>query len=104
METNKSNNQFTKEEINKSIVARFENQVTKFPNNSAIITKTRTLSYQELNNEANIVANQILKFDKEGISQRVYLLFEHDFQMIVAILAVLKSGNAYVPLLIPRTR
>lgn len=92
------NNQFSKEEINQSIIARFEKQVMKFPSNKAIITKNRSLSYQELNNEANIIANQILKCDKEGHSQRVYLLFEHDFQMIVAIMAVLKSGNTYVPL------
>ncbi|HAT73593.1 MAG: Amino acid adenylation [Candidatus Moranbacteria bacterium GW2011_GWF2_36_839] len=94
----KNNNPFSKEEVNKSIVARFEKQANRFPNNSAVITKIRTLSYQELNNEANIIANQILKYDKKGISQRIYLLFEHDFQMIVAIMAVLKSGNAYVPL------
>ncbi|MFA6252873.1 MAG: amino acid adenylation domain-containing protein [Patescibacteria group bacterium] len=98
MKINKNNNQFPKEEINQSIVTRFENQVADFSIKNAIVTKTRVLSYQELNNKANIVANQILKYNKEGISQRVYLLFEHDFQMIIAIIAVLKSGNAYVPL------
>lgn len=91
-------NIFSREEINHSIVDRFEKQVEKFTDNNSIITDTCTFSYGELNSQANIVANEILKHNEDGVSRRVYLLFEHDFQMIVGIIAVLKSGNAYVPL------
>jgi non-ribosomal peptide synthetase component F len=98
MKTTKDITKFHKYEINQSMVARFEKQVSLFSNNMAVITKTGALSYIELNNRANIFANEILKCCKNEFSRKVYMLFEHDFQMIIGIIAILKSGNTYIPL------
>jgi len=44
--------EFKKEEIEQSIPARFEEQVRKYPERTAVKTQTRRWSYDELNQAA----------------------------------------------------
>lgn len=93
------------EEIEQSIPERFEQQVRKHPDHIAVKTDGYELDYEALNQAANRVAWAILS--RRGIGEgRVVLLLGNDAPMIAAILGVLKSGKAYVPLdpSLPRAR
>ncbi len=96
---------FTRNEIEQSVVARFEEQVNKYSDKIAVKTTKRTMTYGELNRAANRVARMILTRCGEP-SERIVLLFEHNTSMIVGMLAALKAGMTYVPLdpLYPKER
>nr|WP_315248558.1 non-ribosomal peptide synthetase [uncultured Flavobacterium sp.] len=85
-------------DIKKTIVSNFERQVLKTPNSVAIKTISETTTYTELNNKANSAAKKMISFEKSSTKGHISLLFGHEIDMVVGILAVLKSGNAYVPL------
>lgn len=89
--------EFKKDDIEQSISARFEKLVNVHPNQVAVKTRNYRWTYAELNRAANQIAQTILR-SCDGGEARIALLFEHDAPMIAAILGVLKSGNAYVPL------
>jgi non-ribosomal peptide synthetase component F len=63
----------------------------------AVKAKDRSLTYHELNQAANRVAQAILRLRGER-PEPVAILLEHGVPMIVAILGVLKAGKFYVPL------
>lgn len=75
----------------------FENQVTKTPDAVAVVFEDRHLTYKELNNKADRLANylQQLGVDKDSL---VGICLERSLLMTIALLAVLKAGGAYVPL------
>ncbi len=82
----------------KTIHKLFEEQTLKTPNNVAIVYDGIRLTYQELNRRANQLAHYIK--DKYSIHPEnlVALYLEKNEHIIIAILAVLKSGGAYVPM------
>ena len=87
--------EFSTEDVETSIPARFEKIVRMYPDRLAVKDKGRSLTYDELNKAANRIAHSIL--EKRGhVSEPVVLLFEHGIQVIVAILGVLKAGKFYV--------
>ncbi|KAG0329999.1 hypothetical protein BG004_002207, partial [Podila humilis] len=75
----------------------FEDQVEKAPDAIAIIHNNKKLTYLELNSLANCLAREI---SKAGVApgDRVALFFERSIELVVAELAVLKAGAAYVPI------
>ncbi|MBK7992411.1 MAG: AMP-binding protein [Blastocatellia bacterium] len=75
----------------------FEHQVTKSPSSTAIIFEDKELSYKELNEKANQLAHFLRKLGVTADS-RVGLLIERSSEMMIALLAILKAGAAYVPL------
>ena len=89
--------EFTKTAIEQSVCARFEQQARSFPSKLAVKSQAHRWSYAELNRQANRIAHTLLRHCGHG-GQRVALLFDHGAPMIAAILGVLKSANAYVPL------
>jgi amino acid adenylation domain-containing protein len=74
----------------------FENRVERAPEATAVILGGDHLTYGELNERANRVAHALLA---RGVKpdQLVGISVERSFDMIVAALAVLKAGAAYVP-------
>ncbi len=80
-----------------SIVARFEEQVSKYSNQIAVKTANQVLSYNELNNLSNQIGRKIIEERGEAL-EGVALLFEHDAEMIAGIIGTLKSGKYYIPL------
>jgi len=55
---------FAREDLNQSIVSRFESQVEKYGNKTAVRSNGRILTYDSLNQSANRLANLILeKYD-----------------------------------------
>ena len=86
-----------KSDLERSIPDHFEEIVSRFSDKLAVKTKSRTLTYEELNRAANRVAHAILAQQGLG-SEPVALLFEHGALILVAILGTLKAGKIYVPL------
>jgi amino acid adenylation domain-containing protein/FkbH-like protein len=83
----------------------FEEQVRKTPDAPALVSGTSRLSYRELNERANRIANRLIKLGT-GPEILVGVFVERTSHLLPAILGVLKSGSAYVPLdpMYPRER
>lgn len=75
----------------------FEQNVNKYPLNTAVIFDDAEMSYQQLNQQANQLAHYLIS---QGITVgcKVGICIERSANMMVAVFAVLKSGAAYVPL------
>ncbi|RYZ56046.1 MAG: hypothetical protein EOP07_13085 [Proteobacteria bacterium] len=74
-----------------------ERQAQKTPGNSALIFGDRAMTYAELNARSNQMARLLLargvkKSDFVGVG------LERSFDLVIAILAIMKAGAAYVPL------
>lgn len=82
--------------VHKTLVESIEKQVEEHRESIAVKTQDRLVTYGELNDSANNIANIILEKSKRD--DRVILLFEHGADMIIGILGVLKAGRIYVPL------
>ncbi|MEH2381706.1 MAG: amino acid adenylation domain-containing protein [Nostoc sp.] len=81
----------------KCIHSLFEAQVERTPEAVAVVFEDRQLTYRELNNRANQLA-QYLKTLGVETETLVGICVERSLEMVVGILAVLKAGGAYVPL------
>ncbi|WP_460141185.1 non-ribosomal peptide synthetase [Pseudomonas sp. S2_E01] len=67
------------------------------PDALAVTFGTLTLSYAELDTQANRLAHKLIELGV-GPEVRVGVAMQRSEQLLVALLAVLKSGGAYVPL------
>uniref|UniRef100_UPI00321A914C non-ribosomal peptide synthetase n=1 Tax=Chryseobacterium sp. TaxID=1871047 RepID=UPI00321A914C len=76
----------------------FEDQVVKTPNATALVYQNIRLSYQELNERANRLANYLIETYKVQPDDLIPMCLERSENMLIAILGVLKSGAAYVPM------
>ncbi|WP_226664755.1 non-ribosomal peptide synthetase, partial [Microbulbifer aggregans] len=79
----------------------FESQVEKTPNNTALIFKKDTMTYKELNSQANRLARHLVSSCSEGSSKSckaIGIYLDRSFEMVVSVLAVLKAGFCYVPI------
>ena len=81
----------------KTISQLFEEQVEKTPNNVAVVFGDQQLTYRELNERANSLANY-LRNNKISSNNIVGIMVNRSLEMLVAILAVLKSGACYIPI------
>ena len=88
---------FSREDIEQSIPARFERVVERCARQPAIRQRDRTINYQELNNEANRLANAICARLSET-QKFVALLLDPGISAAIAMLGILKAGKCYVPL------
>ncbi len=84
-------------QIEQSISERFEYIVWNFPGHEAVRFKGKSISYAELNEQANRLSHAIIsKIDDDPAQIAIFL--EQGILQIVTLLAVLKAGKAYVPL------
>ncbi len=82
----------------KTIHEFFEKQALETPNNIAVMFEDVKLTYRELNYKANQLAHYLLSSYKIKPDDLVAICLDRSEQMVVAILGVLKSGGAYVPI------
>ncbi|MFI5511734.1 amino acid adenylation domain-containing protein, partial [Mycobacterium sp. NPDC051804] len=80
-----------------SIPGLFAAQVARVPEEIAVSCGDRSLTYRELDEASNRVAHTLTGHGV-GPGQRVALLASRSVEAIVAVLGVLKSGAAYVPI------
>ncbi len=74
----------------------FEQQAARIPHAPAVITAGAELTYGELNQRANRLARHLITLGA-GPERLVAIAMPRSADVIVAMLAVLKSGAAYVP-------
>ena len=88
-----------------SIPALFAAQVARVPDAVALSCGEQSWTYRELDEDANRLAHLLVN---QGVNpgQYVALLFSRSAEAIVAILAVLKAGAAYLPIdpVVPEAR
>ena len=81
----------------KTVAQLFEEQAKRTPENVAIVFEDKRLTYNELNERANVLARKL-----RGLGVKpddfVALLAERSIEMIVGIYATIKAGGAYVPI------
>jgi len=81
----------------KTIGQLFGEQAGRTPDSVALIAGDRSFSYRELEAKANQLANY-LQACGVGPETLVGVSMERSHQMLIALLATLKSGGAYVPI------
>ena len=76
--------------------ALFEAQVERSPEATALVFEESTLTYAQLNAQANRLAHFLIG---EGIGPEnlVALALPRSIEMIVGLLGILKAGAAYCP-------
>jgi amino acid adenylation domain-containing protein len=79
------------------IHALFEAQAARTPDAVAVVLDDDSLTYRELNERANRLAHHLAHLGA-GPEARVGICLERSLEMVVAMLAVLKAGAAYLPL------
>ncbi|OCB37134.1 non-ribosomal peptide synthetase [Mycobacterium malmoense] len=80
-----------------SIPALFAKQVARVPDAVALTFEGRSLTYRELDEAANRLAHLLAEHGARP-GESVALLFSRSAEAIVSILAVLKTGAAYLPI------
>ncbi len=76
---------------------RFARQAMAAPQNAAVRFKNMDLSYAELDRRSEQVALQLLHKGLQA-EDRVGICLEPSFEMVVAMLAAVKAGGAFLPL------
>lgn len=74
-----------------------EQQVSKTPDIIALIDGNNNYTFDDVNNKANQLANELRK-NGAKLGSYVAMATERNAAMIIAMLAVLKTGAAYVPI------
>ena len=84
----------------KPIHHHFEQQVKNHPYRLAIQDSQQSLNYQQLNQQANQLAHHIASLisASEITTPYIAIMVDRSNQSIIALLAILKSGCAYVPI------
>lgn len=90
----------TKQEFlkDKTIIDLFENQVEKTPKNIAILFGEKEITYQELNEKSNQLANYLRQNFEIKSKDLVGVKLDRSEDLLIAIIAVLKAGATYVPI------
>src|SRR5262249_31273566 len=77
--------------------ATFEERVKASPNAPALSYDGKVLTYEEANRRANQIAHYLIR---QGIGPDILVAvcLDRSFDLILAILGVLKAGGAYLPI------
>ncbi|MET8658442.1 amino acid adenylation domain-containing protein [Streptomyces griseus] len=79
-----------------TLPALFEEQAARTPDRVAVIHDGDPLTYRELNTRANRLAHRLIGLGA-GPEQLVALALPRSAELVVAVLAVLKTGAGYLP-------
>ncbi|MEO7768617.1 MAG: condensation domain-containing protein, partial [Ferruginibacter sp.] len=90
------NDTFSAYPNDKSIVDLFEEQVTKTPAGIAVAFENAALTYRQLNERSNQLANYL---KSEGVKEEslVPICIERGLDMLIGLLGILKCGAAFIP-------
>jgi amino acid adenylation domain-containing protein len=89
--------EFRREETELSLPHHFERRVVQYPDGLAVRTRTREISYAELNKTSNRVARAIAH--RCGVANEpIAMVLEHGASSVIGFLAILKAGKICVPL------
>jgi len=90
----------------KTVVDAFEFHAANTPDSVAVVYQDEQLTYKELNEHSNRLANYLKDTYTLGTDDRVGVLLEPSLWNIISFLGILKTGAAYVPIdmSLPTTR
>ena len=91
------NNTLVKYNKKENVIEQFYKQVKKHPKKIAIICNNETITYEELNKKSNILANYLLE-KTNNKKQIIGIMLNRTIEMAVGLLAILKTGSAYLPI------
>ncbi len=93
-EFNNTKSDYTKD---KTIHELFEEQAQKNSANVAVVYDGKSITYKELNEKANQLASSLRE---RGVKPDTFvgIMVERSIEMMLGILAILKSGGAYLPI------
>jgi len=82
--------------IKNTVTNLFSEQVKKSPDGIAIIFENKKITYKELDEKSNQLANLLVA---NGVTNQslIPLCLQRSVDMVIGILGILKSGAAYVP-------
>ena len=83
--------------LGETVISLFRRQVGLTPDSTAVCAGEEVLSYRELDERSDQLARLVIERGI-GIGDLVGLYIDRSIEMVLAILAVLKAGAAYVPL------
>jgi amino acid adenylation domain-containing protein len=83
----------------KTVHQLFEEQVLRTPEHTAVVFENKRLTYRELNEESNRLAHYLLNEYHIQADDMVALCLNSNEKMLIAIMAVLKTGGAYTPIM-----
>lgn len=81
----------------KTMVDIFEEQVVRTPDALALRQHDKTMTYRELNEKANQLANYLVE-NGAKLADNIGLITGRNFNMIIGMFGILKAGGAYVPI------
>ena len=89
----------TQKEIlnNKPIHKLISDVANKNPNDIALIFEDKKMSYAELEEKSNRLANYLIKKNVK-VDSLVGILIDRSFEMLIGLLGILKAGGAYLPI------
>jgi amino acid adenylation domain-containing protein len=80
-----------------SLVELVEHQARERPDATALTFRNHSLTYRQLNARANQLAHHLCALGI-GVESKVIICMERKLEPLVAMLAVLKTGGAFVPI------
>ncbi|MGH3815010.1 MAG: amino acid adenylation domain-containing protein, partial [Pseudonocardiaceae bacterium] len=80
-----------------TVPSLFAAQTRRTPSATAVVCGDLSLSYQELDEQANRVAGQLIELGVQP-EDRVGVLMDRSVDLVVTVLAIVKAGGAYLPL------
>ncbi|MFA7117094.1 MAG: amino acid adenylation domain-containing protein, partial [Bacteroidales bacterium] len=75
----------------------FEEAVKEHPQKTAVLFANKQITYEELNKKANQLA-AYLRNKQIGENHFVGIYLDRSIEMVIALIAVMKTGAAYIPL------
>jgi amino acid adenylation domain-containing protein len=75
----------------------FESQTQRTPDKTAVVSEHGQITYSELNQRANQLANYLNKLGV-GPEVPIAICMHRSIEMVVGLLGILKAGGVYVPL------
>ncbi|CAL2107141.1 hypothetical protein T190115A13A_320001 [Tenacibaculum sp. 190524A02b] len=82
----------------KTLIDLFTNQVEVSPETTAVVYKGKKLTYKELDELSNQLANYLVATYTINSENPIGVVLERSDWLIVSLLAILKTGGAYVPI------
>ncbi len=80
-----------------SLHGLIEQAVDKYPDLIAVVSGDQSLTYRQLDEQANRLAHYLI-VQGVGAESLVPVMMERSLEMVVALVAILKAGGAYLPL------
>lgn len=95
---NRFNNTKTIYPSDNSVINLFEEQSKQTPNNIALFYNNKKLTYKELNEKSNNLANYLIKNYKIKKGDNIAIFLDKSLESVIAILSIIKLGAVYVPI------